>query len=130
MTHIPHPLTDSLPLSLAFSPPPSLAPSLLHPLTDSHPFHADTPPLYCLPPPLTNSLSFLSHRNPSYVYTLRDYVGGLADRKLEPDRRLSSEAERNWSEISTGQLRFDRRKEEAQALQNVMEGDLLRFFDR
>eukprot|EP00752_Nemacystus_decipiens_P006180 g5577.t1 len=61
---------------------------------------------------------------------LRDYAGGLVDRKLEPDRRLSSEAERNWSEISTGQLRFDRRREEAAALQNIREGDLLRFFDR
>lgn len=57
-------------------------------------------------------------------------MGGLADRKLEPDRRLSSEAERNWSEISTGQLRFDRRREEAEALQNIREGDLLQFFDR
>lgn len=52
------------------------------------------------------------------------------DRKLEPDRRLSSEAERNWAEISTGQLRFDRRREEARALENIREGDLLRFFDR
>lgn len=57
-------------------------------------------------------------------------MGGLVDRKLEPDRRLSSEAERNWAEISTGQLRFDRRREEARALENIREGDLLRFFDR
>ncbi|CAM9723453.1 unnamed protein product, partial [Hapterophycus canaliculatus] len=61
---------------------------------------------------------------------LSDYVGGLVDRKLEPDRRLSSEAERNWAEISTGQLRFDRRREEANALKQIREGDLLRFFDR
>ncbi|CAN0108568.1 unnamed protein product, partial [Laminaria digitata] len=32
---------------------------------------------------------------------LRDYAGGLVDRKLEPDRRLSSEVERNWAEITT-----------------------------
>ncbi|CAM9471198.1 unnamed protein product [Ectocarpus sp. 8 AP-2014] len=61
---------------------------------------------------------------------LKDYVGGLIDRKLEPDRRLSSEAERNWAEISTGQLRFDRRREEAKALEQIRAGDLLRFFDR
>ncbi|CAM9553710.1 unnamed protein product [Scytosiphon promiscuus] len=61
---------------------------------------------------------------------LSDYVGGLVDRKLEPDRRLSSEAERNWAEISSGQLRFDRRREEAKALKQIREGDLLRFFDR
>lgn len=52
------------------------------------------------------------------------------DRKLEPDRRLSSEAERNWAEITTGQLNFDRRRDEAQALRAIREGDLLRFFDR
>lgn len=57
-------------------------------------------------------------------------MGGLIDRKLEPDRRLSSEAERNWAEISTGQLRFDRRREEAKALEQIRAGDLLRFFDR
>eukprot|EP00904_Undaria_pinnatifida_P012432 jgi/Undpi1/8319/HiC_scaffold_25.g10788.m1 len=61
---------------------------------------------------------------------LRDYAGGLVDRKLEPDRRLSSEAERNWSEITTGQLNFDRRRDEAKALRAIREGDLLRFFDR
>lgn len=72
----------------------------------------------------------ISVPHPSRFSHFRDYVGGLVDRKLEPDRRLSSEAERNWSEISTGQLRFDRRREEATALQNIREGDLLRFFDR
>ncbi|CAM9761157.1 unnamed protein product [Pylaiella littoralis] len=61
---------------------------------------------------------------------LGDYVGGLVDQKLEPDRRLSAEAERNWAEISTGQLRFDRRKEEAEALRKIREKDLLLFFDR
>lgn len=60
----------------------------------------------------------------------RDYAGGLVDRKLEPDRRLSSEAERNWAEITTGQLNFDRKRDEAQALRAIREGDLLRFFDR
>ena len=60
----------------------------------------------------------------------RDYAGGLVDRKLEPDRRLSSETERNWAEITTGQLDFDRRRDEAKALGDIREGDLLRFFDR
>lgn len=63
-------------------------------------------------------------------YTSRDYAGGLIDRKLEPDRRLSSEVARNWEEISSGQLRFDRRREEAKVLAEIREGDLLRFFDR
>lgn len=60
----------------------------------------------------------------------RDYAGGLVDRKLEPDRRLSAEAARNWDEISSGQMRFDRRREEAEVLKGLREGDLVRFFDR
>ena len=59
-----------------------------------------------------------------------DYAGGLIDRKLEPDHRLSSEVERHWSEITTGQLDFDSRRKEADALQRVRPEDILGFFDR
>lgn len=60
----------------------------------------------------------------------RDFAGGLIDRKLEPDQRLGSEVSRNWNEVAGGQLRFDRRREEAKALKDIREGDLLAFFDR
>ncbi|CAB1100827.1 unnamed protein product [Ectocarpus sp. CCAP 1310/34] len=60
---------------------------------------------------------------------LSDFVQGLVSRKLEPDHRLSSEVNRNWGEIVTGQLNFDRRREEVEALKKVQEKDLLRFFD-
>lgn len=63
------------------------------------------------------------------MYT-RDFAGGLIDRKLETDRRLSSEASRNWDEITSGQMRFDRRRQEVTLLKDVREGDLLAFFDR
>ncbi|CAM9240500.1 unnamed protein product, partial [Discosporangium mesarthrocarpum] len=61
---------------------------------------------------------------------LRDYAGGLIERKLEPDKRLSSEAGRNWDEIASGQFQFDRRIEEAAALRDMRKKDLLLFFDR
>lgn len=50
--------------------------------------------------------------------------------KLEPDHRLSSEVYRNWGEMTTGQLNFDRRRGEVEALKKVQVQDLLRFFDR
>ncbi|CAM9863247.1 unnamed protein product [Hapterophycus canaliculatus] len=61
---------------------------------------------------------------------ISDYVQGLVSRKLEPDHHLPSEASRNWVEIATGQLNFDRRQQEVEALKKVDGGDLLRFFDR
>ncbi|CAM9610251.1 unnamed protein product [Scytosiphon promiscuus] len=61
---------------------------------------------------------------------ISDYVQGLVSRKLEPDHRLSSEAYRNWDEIATGQLNFDRRRQEVEALQKIDGDDLLQFFDR
>ncbi|CAM9610322.1 unnamed protein product [Scytosiphon promiscuus] len=59
-----------------------------------------------------------------------DYIQGLVSRILEPDRHLSSEAFRNWSEITTGQLNFNRRRQGVEALQNIDRQDLLQFFDR
>ncbi|CAN0120298.1 unnamed protein product [Ectocarpus sp. 6 AP-2014] len=61
---------------------------------------------------------------------LSDFVQGLLSRKLEPDHRLFSEVNRNWGEIVTGQLKFDRRREEVEALRKIQEEDLLRFFER
>lgn len=51
-------------------------------------------------------------------------------RKLEPDNDLSSEAYRNWNEITSGQLNFDRRRLETEALEKIDGSDLVRFFDR
>ncbi|CAM9877673.1 unnamed protein product [Pylaiella littoralis] len=65
--------------------------------------------------------------NPS---KLSDFVEGLVSRTLESDHRLSSEAHRNWTEISSGQLDFDRRRQEVEALRKIYVEDVLRFFDR
>ncbi|CAM9900567.1 unnamed protein product, partial [Hapterophycus canaliculatus] len=59
-----------------------------------------------------------------------DYIQGLVSKKLEPDHRLSAEAYRNWREITTGQLNFDRRQQEIEALEKIDMDDLLEFFDR
>ncbi|CAB9502983.1 degrading enzyme-like 1, peroxisomal [Seminavis robusta] len=61
---------------------------------------------------------------------LGTYVKGLIDRKLEPDKTLASEVMRNWAEIASDRLEFDRVQREALALLEVNKSDLLEFWDR
>ena len=56
------------------------------------------------------------------------YVKSLIDRKTEPDKELSVEVTRNWSEISSGRLEFDRLQKEAAALLAVTKEDLIQFW--
>ena len=58
------------------------------------------------------------------------YVKSLIDRKTEPDKELSVEVTRNWSEISSGRLEFARLQKEAAALLEVEKKDLLEFWDK
>lgn len=53
------------------------------------------------------------------------YVKGLIDQKTEPDKQLAAEVTRNWSEISSGRLQFDRIQREAASLLNCQKADLL-----
>jgi secreted Zn-dependent insulinase-like peptidase len=48
----------------------------------------------------------------------------------EPDKILSAEVTRNWSEISYGRFQFDRIQREAAALLEVTKEDLLEFWDK
>ena len=57
------------------------------------------------------------------------YVKGLVDAKTEPDKRLSIEVTRNWSEISSGRLQFNRLQAEAAAALNLSKDDLLQYWD-
>mmetsp|Transcript_24900 Transcript_24900/g.45085 ORF Transcript_24900/g.45085 Transcript_24900/m.45085 type:complete len:1154 (+) Transcript_24900:107-3568(+) len=57
------------------------------------------------------------------------YVKGLLDRKTEPDKTLASEVTRNWGEIASGRLEFDRIQREAGALLDVNKNDILQFWD-
>lgn len=54
----------------------------------------------------------------------------LIDKKTEPDKDLAIEVQRNWGEIASGRLQFDRLQREAAALLNVEKEDLLDFWKR
>jgi insulysin len=56
------------------------------------------------------------------------YVKSAIDKKTEPDKDLTVEVTRNWSEISTGKFQFDRLQKEAGALLNVTKDDLINFW--
>ena len=56
------------------------------------------------------------------------FVKSLIDQKTEPDKDLSVEVTRNWSEISSGRLEFDRLQKEAAALLTVSKEDLIEFW--
>lgn len=58
------------------------------------------------------------------------YVKSLIDRKTEPDKQLATEVTRNWAEIASGRLEFDRTQREVAALLDVTKADLLDFWDR
>ena len=58
------------------------------------------------------------------------YVRSLIDKKTEPDKVLNQEVTRNWAEIGSGRLQFDRVQVEAAALLDVSKQDLLNFWDR
>lgn len=56
------------------------------------------------------------------------YVKSLIERKTEPDKDLVVEVTRNWSEISSGRLQFDRLQREAAALLAIEKDDLIDFW--
>ncbi|KAL7563331.1 hypothetical protein ACA910_016685 [Epithemia clementina (nom. ined.)] len=56
------------------------------------------------------------------------YIRSLIDRKTEPDKDLSVEVTRNWSEIASGRLEFDRLQKEAAELLEVQKEDLIDFW--
>lgn len=56
------------------------------------------------------------------------YVKSLIDKKTEPDKEISVEVTRNWSEISSGRLQFDRLQREAAALLEVEKDDVINFW--
>jgi Secreted/periplasmic Zn-dependent peptidases, insulinase-like len=53
----------------------------------------------------------------------------LVLKKTDPDKKLASEATRNWNEIATGRLQFDRRQKEAKTLLNITKKDVLEYWD-
>jgi insulysin len=57
------------------------------------------------------------------------YVKSLIDRKTEPDKTLAAETTRNWAEIASGRLEFDRTQREVSALLSLEKEDLVDFWD-
>ena len=57
------------------------------------------------------------------------FARALVLKKTDPDKKLATEATRNWNEISSGRLEFDRRQNEAKALLTVTKDDVIRYWD-
>ena len=57
------------------------------------------------------------------------FAKGLLLKRTEPDKKLSSEVTRNWNEIATGRLQFDRRQAESKALLDVTKEDVIKYWD-
>mmetsp|Transcript_8617 Transcript_8617/g.16664 ORF Transcript_8617/g.16664 Transcript_8617/m.16664 type:complete len:1167 (+) Transcript_8617:145-3645(+) len=85
---------------------------------------------------LTNEImKYLDNIRPQYLEKLKDgdfavYVKSLIDRKTEPDKQLATETTRNWAEISSGRMQFDRAQREVGALLDLTKEDLLEFWDK
>lgn len=58
------------------------------------------------------------------------YVKSLVESKTEPDKQLATEVTRNWAEIGSGRLEFNRVEREVAAALSVTKQDLLEFWDR
>jgi secreted Zn-dependent insulinase-like peptidase len=82
----------------------------------------------------TEILSFISKVRSKFLEPLTDseikvFANALLLQKTEPDKKISSEATRNWNEITTGRLQFDRRQKEAEALLQLQKEDILNYWD-
>ena len=79
-------------------------------------------------------IKFLDSVRPKYLEKVGKgdfavYVKSLIDRKTEPDKTLAAETTRNWAEISSGRLQFDRAQRDAAAALDLTKEDLLEFWD-
>jgi len=85
---------------------------------------------------LTNEIiKYLDNIRPKFLEKIGKadfavYVKSLIDRKTEPDKQLATETTRNWAEIASGRLQFDRSQREVAALLDLTKEDLLDFWDR
>lgn len=79
-------------------------------------------------------LKFLDNVRPNVLEKLTKgdfavYVKSLIDSKTESDKQLASEVTRNWGEIGSGRLQFDRTQREIAAALDLTKEDLLEFWD-
>lgn len=79
-------------------------------------------------------LKFIGNAKSNFLEPLTDndvevFAKALFLRKTAPDKKIGTEATRNWNEIATGRLQFDRVQTEADALLNVKKQDILDYWD-
>ena len=79
-------------------------------------------------------IKFLDTVRPKYLEKVGKedfavYIKSLIDRKTEPDKTLAAETTRNWAEISSGRLQFNRAQLDAAAALDLTKEDLLDFWD-
>lgn len=82
----------------------------------------------------TEILKYLDAIRPNLLEKMNEgdfavYVKSLIDRKTDPDKQLVAEVTRNWGEIGSGRLQFDRVQKEVGALLDLSKSDLLSFWD-
>ena len=78
---------------------------------------------------------FVSNVRSSLLEPLTDddvavFVKGSLLKRTEQDKKLATEVTRNWNEIATGRLQFDRLQKEAAALMEINKKDILNYWDR
>lgn len=82
----------------------------------------------------TEILKFINGARKKFLEPLTEdqvtvYTRALILQRFEPDKKLPTEASRNWNEISTNRLQFDRLRKEAGALRLIKREDILEFWD-
>jgi len=78
---------------------------------------------------------FIGNARKNFFENLTDadiegFKKSLLLKRTEPDKKIATEASRNWGEISSGKLQFDRREKEAQALLSVSKEDVIEYWDK
>jgi len=79
-------------------------------------------------------IKFINEARKTYFEPLTDndidiYTKGLLLKRTEPDKQLATEVTRNWNEITTGRLQFDRRQAESKVLLEVTKEDIINYWD-
>ena len=82
----------------------------------------------------TEILKFINGARKNFLEPLTEdqvtvYTRALILQRFEPDKKLPTEASRNWNEIATNRLQFDRLRKEASALRLIKKEDILEFWD-
>jgi len=82
----------------------------------------------------TEILKFVNSAREKFLEPLTEdavtvYTRALILQRFEPDKKLPTEASRNWNEISTNRFQFDRLQKEAAALRKIKKEDILEFWD-